>query len=242
MSDLFKAGICNADGCSVEAGQHGAVAPAVEKTIAVEIVSDVICPWCYVAKRQFERAAAILPAGVKLSVHWRPFELNPHMPTEGLDRKIYRSRKFGSWENSRRLDAQVTAAAAQVGLTIRYDLMKSTPNTLNAHRLIWLAEKQRVQDAVVEGLFHAYFAKGRDVGDKEVLVDIAAAGGIDRTTAEAFLAGSEGSDEVADAEMAAQRSGLNGVPTFIIDGRPAFSGAQRADLMLKHMLDALGSS
>jgi predicted DsbA family dithiol-disulfide isomerase len=242
MSDLFKAGICIADGCSVEAGQHRAVAPAVEKTIAVEIVSDVICPWCYVAKRQFERAAANLPAGVKLSVHWRPFELNPHMPTEGLDRKIYRSRKFGSWENSQRLDAQVTAAAAQVRLTIRHDLMKRTPNTFNAHRLIWLAEKQRVQDAVVEGLFQAYFAKGRDVGRKEVLADIAAAGGIDRTTAEAFLAGSEGSDEVADAEMAAQRSGLNGVPTFIIDGRPAFSGAQRADLMLNHVLDALGSS
>jgi predicted DsbA family dithiol-disulfide isomerase len=163
------------------------------------------------------------------------------MPTEGLDRKIYCSRKFGSWENSQRLDGQVTAAA-QVGFTKRHDLMKRTPNTFNAHRLIWLTQKQRVQAAIVEGLFQTYFAKGRDVGDKEVLVDIAAAGGIDRTTAEAFLAGSEGSDEVADAEMTAQRSGLNGVPTFIIDGRPAFSGAQRADLMLKHMLDALGSS
>ena len=242
MSDLFEAGICNAHGCSVEAGQHRAVAPAVENTIPVEIVSDVICPWCYIAKRQFERAAANLPAGVKLSVHWRPFELNPDMPPEGLDRKIYRSRKFGSWENSQRLDAQVRAAAAQVGLTIRHDLMKRTPNTFNAHRLIWLAEKQRVQDAVVEGLFQACFAKGRDVGDKEVLADIAAAGGIDRTTAEAFLTGSEGSDEVADAEMAAKRRGLNGVPTFIIDSRLAFSGAQRADLMLEHMLDALGSS
>lgn len=242
MSDLFEAGMCNADGCSVEAGLRRAVAPAVEKAIPVEIVSDVICPWCYVAKRQFERAAANLSAGVKLSVHWRPFELNPHLPTEGLDRKIYRSCKFGSWENSQRLDAQVTAAAAQVGLTIRHDLMKRTPNTFNAHRLIWLAEKQGAQDAVVEGLFQAYFVKGRDVGDKGVLADVAAAGGIDRTTAEAFLAGSEGSDEVTDAEMAAKRCGLNGVPTFIIDGRFAFSGAQGADLMLEHMLDALGSS
>jgi predicted DsbA family dithiol-disulfide isomerase len=242
MSDLLEAGVYNADGCSVEARQRSTVGPAFEKTISVEIVSDVICPWCYVAKRQFERAAANLPAGVKLAVHWRPFELNPHMPPKGLDRKVYRSRKFGSSEYSQRLDAQVTAAAAQVGLTMRHDLITRMPNTFNAHRLIWLAGKQGVEDAVVEGLFRAYFVEGRDVGDQEVLADVAAGGGIDRATAAAFLAGNEGSDEVLEAEMDAQRRGPNGVPTFIIDGRSAFSGAQRADLMLKHMLDAPGSS
>jgi predicted DsbA family dithiol-disulfide isomerase len=242
MSDFLEAGTCNGDGCCAEAGPRPAVAPSVEpKTISVKIVSDAICPWCYVAKRQLERAAADLPAGVTLSVRWRPFELNPDMPPEGLDRKVYRSRKFRTWEYSQRLDGQVTAAAAQVGLTMRHDLIMRTPNTFNAHRLIWLAEKQGAQDAVVEGLFLAYFVEGRDIGDKEVLAEVAAAGGIDRATAAAFLAGSEGSDEVSGAEMAAQRRGLNGVPTFIINGRPAFSGAQRADVMLKHMQDTLGS-
>ena len=161
------------------------------------------------------------------------------MPVEGMDRVAYRSRKFGSWEYSQKLDAQVTAAAVQAGLTMRHDLIKRTPNTFNAHRLIWLAEQEGVQDAVVEGLFSAYFVEGRDVGDKEVLADLAAAAGIDRARASVFLAGTEGADEVAEAEAASKRSGINGVPTFVINGRPAFSGAQRAELMLAHMLDAV---
>src|SRR5271163_1772995 len=115
------------------------------------------------------------------------------MPPEGLDRVAYRSRKFGSWEHSLRLDAQLTAAASQAGLTMRHDLMKRTPNTFNAHRLRWLAEKEGVQDAVVEGLFSAYFVQGRDVGDKVVLADVAAAAGIDKERALAFLAGTRGS-------------------------------------------------
>lgn len=112
-----------------------------------------------------------------------------------------------------KLDAQVTAAATQAGLTKRHDLMQRTPNTFNAHRLIWLAEKEDVQYAMVEGLFSAYFVEGRDVGDKAVLAEVAAAAGIDNERAIAFLAGTEGSDEVSEAETASQRSGLNGVPT-----------------------------
>jgi predicted DsbA family dithiol-disulfide isomerase len=215
---------------------------AKTKTLSVEIVSDAICPWCYVAKRQFERAVARLPNDVAVSVHWKPFELNPDMPVEGMDRVAYRSRKFGSWEYSQKHDAQVTAAAAQAGLTMRHDLIKRTPNTFNAHRLIWLAEQEGVQDAAVEGLFGAYFVEGRDVGDNGVLADLAAAAGIDRARASVFLAGTEGADEVAKAEAASKRSGMNGVPTFVINGRPAFSGAQRAELMLAHMLDAVGPS
>jgi len=179
---------------------------------------------------------------VAVSVHWKPFELNPDMPVEGMDRVAYRSRKFGSWEYSQKLDAQVTAAAAQAGLRMRHDLMKRTPNTFNAHRLIWLAEQEGLQDAVVEGLFSAYFVEGGDLGDKGVLLDLAAAAGIDRARASVFLAGTEGADEVAEAEAAVKRSGMNSVPTFVINGRPAFSGAQRAELMLAHMLDAVGAS
>jgi predicted DsbA family dithiol-disulfide isomerase len=170
------------------------------------------------------------------------FELNPKMPPEGLDRVAYRSRKFGSWEHSQRLDVQVTAVASQAGLTMRHDLIKRTPNTFNAHRLIWLAEKEGVQDAVVEGLFSAYFVEGRDVGDAKVLAEVAAAAGIDQTRVESFLASSEGAEEVSDAEIASQRSGLNGVPTFIINGQPAFSGALRAELMLAHLMKAAGLS
>ncbi len=243
MTDLLEAGACSADGCTVEARPRASKDSAEKtRTLSVEIVSDAICPWCYVAKRQFERAVARLSGDVAVSVHWKPFELNPDMPVEGMDRVAYRSRKFGSWEYSQKLDAHVTAAAAQAGLTMRYDLMKRTPNTFNAHRLIWLAEQDGVQDAVVEGLFSAYFVEGRDVGDKGVLADLAAAAGIDRARASIFLAGTQGTDEVAEAEAASKRGGMNGVPTFVINGRPAFSGAQRAELMLAHMLDAVRPS
>jgi len=243
MTDLSEAGTCSADGYTGEARPPASKDTAERtKTLSIEIVSDAICPWCYVAKRQFERAVARLPGDVAVSVHWKPFQLNPEMPVEGMDRVAYRSRKFGSREYSQKLDAQVTAAAVQAGLTMRHDLMKRTPNTFNAHRLIWLAEQEGVQDAVVEGLFSAYFVEGRDVGDKGVLADLAAAAGIDRARASVFLAGTEGADEVAEAEAASKRSGMNGVPTFVINGRPTFSGAHRAELMLAHMLDAVGPS
>jgi predicted DsbA family dithiol-disulfide isomerase len=242
MTESLEAVTCTADGCAVDARPVIDARPIdTTKTLHVEIVSDAICPWCYVAKRQFERAVAKLPEDVKLSVQWKPFELNPNMPSEGLDRVAYRSRKFGSWERSQKLDAQVTEAAAQVGLALRHDLMQRTPNTFNAHRLVWLADREGVQDAVIEGLFRAYFVEGRDVGDKTVLAEVAAAAGIDKERAIAFLAGTEGADDVSEAETASHRSGLNGVPTFILNGRPAFSGAQRADLILDHMMKAVGA-
>lgn len=242
MTESLDAVTCTADGCTVDARPVTDARPIdAAKTLHVEIVSDAICPWCYVAKRQFERAVAKLPEDVKLSVQWKPFELNPNMPSEGLDRVAYRSRKFGSWEHSQKLDAQVTAAAAQVGLTLRHDLMQRTPNTFDAHRLVWLADREGVQDAVIEGLFRAYFVEGRDVGDKAVLAEVAAAAGIDKERAIAFLAGTEGADDVSEAETTASRSGLNGVPTFILNGRPAFSGAQRAELILDHMMKAVGA-
>ncbi|MBL0897576.1 MAG: DsbA family oxidoreductase [Reyranella sp.] len=243
MSDFSEVDTCNADGCTIDT-RLAADTELVGRTkaISVDIVSDVICPWCYVAKRQFERAVAGLPSEVKLSVHWVPFELNPNMPREGLDRTAYRSRKFGSWAHSQKLDAQVTAAATQAGLAMRHDLMTRTPNTFDAHRLIWLAGQEGVQDAVVEGLFRAYFVEGRDVGEKAVLEDVAAAAGIDRERVCSFLAGSEGTGEVAAAETGAQRSGMGGVPTFVINGRTAFSGAQRAELMLAHLMKAVGPS
>lgn len=210
------------------------------RALEIDIVSDVICPWCFVGKRQFERALAKIPGDVNVSVRWKPFELNPNMPAEGLDRLDYRTRKFGSLEHSQRLDAQVAAAAAQAGLQMRHDLMKRTPNTFDAHRLIWLAAKEDVQDAMVEALFRAYFAEGRDVGDHAVLADLAVEVGLERRRAEAFLASDEGKEEVSAEELVARRQGVNGVPAFFINGQPAFAGALSAELMLAHMLSALG--
>jgi len=240
MSEVIEGSVCGLDGCSSEAGATTAAKPHTgrQSVVEVEIISDAICPWCFVAKRRFEKAAARLPQGVKLAVHWRPFELNPDMPPEGMDRVAYRSRKFGSWEHSQGLDAQVAAVGAEEGIAFHHERIERTPNTFNPHRLVWLAEREGVQDAVIEAIFRAYFVEGRDIGDRSVLADLAAGAGIARETAEAFLAGDEGADQVRAAESAALRRGVSGVPTFVITGRPAFSGAQRTELMLAHLLDA----
>lgn len=219
-----------------------AMAEPANSTIAVEIVSDAICPWCYVAKRSFEMASSQLPDGVKVSIHWLPFELNPDMPAEGMDRRAYRTAKFGSWEHSSALDRRVAQVASSVGLVMRHDLMQRTPNTIKAHRLIWLAARERLQDSVVEGLFSAYFTQGRDIGDVAVLTDIAAQAGMARARLDAFFAGDEGVEEVTELATAARQSGISSVPTFLIDGQPIISGAKAPRLILEQLLHASQSA
>ena len=202
--------------------------------LRIDIVSDVICPWCYIGKRQLERALATLTQeGLRFSVHWNPFQLNPDMPKEGRDRAAYRAMKFGSAEKSRELDERVAGAAANVGLDFRLDLMLRTPNTLDAHRLIWLAGREGVQDAVMEVVFAAYFTEGRDIGDRDVLADCAAQGGMGRAAVADFLAGDAAAKEMLAADRAAREAGVNGVPSFFLDGYGLYSGAMPADTMVE---------
>jgi predicted DsbA family dithiol-disulfide isomerase len=200
--------------------------------VRIDIVSDAICPWCYIGKRQLERAlAALAQEGLHFSVHWNPFQLNPDMPKEGRDRIAYRAQKFGSAERARELDERVAGAAANVGLSLRQDLMLRTPNTLDAHRLIWLAGREGMQDAVMEAVFAAYFTLGRDIGDREVLADCAAEGGMDRAAVADFLAGEVAAQEMLAADRAAREAGVNGVPSFFLDGYGLYSGAMPAEAM-----------
>jgi predicted DsbA family dithiol-disulfide isomerase len=200
--------------------------------LRIDIVSDAICPWCYIGKRQLERALAMLEAeGLRFSVHWNPFQLNPDMPREGRDRIAYRAEKFGSAERARELDERVSGAAAGVGLQFRTDLMLRTPNTLDAHRLIWFAGREGVQDAVMEAVFAAYFTQGRDIGDRDVLAECAAEGGMDRAAVADFLAGDVAAQEMLAADRAAREAGVNGVPSFFLDGYGLYSGAMPAETM-----------
>ena len=200
--------------------------------LRIDIVSDAICPWCYIGKRQLERAlAALAQEGLHFSVHWNPFQLNPDMPKEGRDRIAYRAQKFGSAERARELDERVAGAAANVGLSLRQDLMLRTPNTLDAHRLIWLAGREGMQDAVMEAVFAAYFTLGRDIGDREMLADCAAEGGMDRAAVADFLAGEVAAQEMLAADRAAREAGVNGVPSFFLDGYGLYSGAMPAEAM-----------
>ena len=196
----------------------------------LDIVSDAICPWCYIGKRQLERALPILAQeGLRFSVHWNPFQLNPEMPREGVDRRAYRMAKFGSWERSQELDARVAEAASAVGLTFHLDRLERTPNTVDAHRLVWLAGEAGVQDAVMEAVFRAYFTEGGDLGDRQLLADCAAAAGMQRDAVLGFLAGEELELEVRDADRVAREAGVNGVPSFFLDGYGLFSGALPAE-------------
>jgi predicted DsbA family dithiol-disulfide isomerase len=200
--------------------------------LRIDIVSDAICPWCYIGKRQLERALATLAhEGLHFSVHWNPFQLNPNMPKEGRDRASYRMMKFGSADRVREMDARVTGAAANVGLDFRLDQIARTPNTLDAHRLIWHAGREDRQDAVVEALFTAYFTQGRDIGDHDVLADCAAEAGMDRAGVADFLAGDVAATEMLAADRAAREAGVNGVPSFFLDGYGLYSGAMPAETM-----------
>jgi predicted DsbA family dithiol-disulfide isomerase len=192
----------------------------------LEIVSDVVCPWCYIGKRRLGEALALLGPEVPLEICWRPYELNPRMPATGMDRETYYERKFGSAEYAGQLLANVAANARDAGIAMDYTKIAVIPNTRTAHRLIWYAGRYDRQDAVVDGLFQAYFVDGRDVGDTQVLTEVAAACGLERGLTERFLAGDEGIDAVEAEERAAHEAGIQGVPAFLLNGRFLFSGAQ----------------
>jgi predicted DsbA family dithiol-disulfide isomerase len=223
---------------SYESEAMSGSAPSLE----LLVFADVICPWCYVGKRRLEKALAMLNETPRISVTWLPFELNPDMPREGMERRLYRMRKFGSWERSHQLDAQLTELGAQEGLGFRYDLMTRTPNTLNAHRLIWLAGQGDHQDAVVEALFVGYFVEGRDIGYPETLADIAAQAGMDRAQTKLFLEGGEGVPEIRKYEDAARAAGITGVPAFIANRRPLFMGAQPPDVIASALQGVLADT
>lgn len=196
--------------------------------LTIDVISDVICPWCFIGKRRLEKALGLL--GQPVSVRWHPFQLNPDMPSEGIDRKSYRIKKFGSWERSQELDAQVATAGQGEGIVFNFDRMTNTPNTIDAHRVIWLAGERGLQDAVVEALFQAYFTDGRDLSDRTTLTAIAVSAGLDQAEVDDLLTGDTGLDIVRAREQEARRLGVSGVPFFVVNGRLSLSGAQPPEL------------
>jgi predicted DsbA family dithiol-disulfide isomerase len=208
--------------------------------LSVDVISDVICPWCYIGKRRLEKAVAALTGSHKVRVRWVPFQLNPQMPNEGISRREYRTKKFGSWERSQALDAQVAAAGEAEGIPFAFDLIERTPNTLDAHRLIWLADQEGVQDTVVEALFRAYFTEGRNISDRRTLLDVVAEAGLDRSRAEAVLTSGGGQEAIREADELARRVRVEGVPFFVVNGKVALSGAQPPEAFLAAFTQALG--
>jgi predicted DsbA family dithiol-disulfide isomerase len=199
--------------------------------ITVDVISDVICPWCWIGKRRLEKA--IFSLGQPVKVRWLPFQLNPTMPKEGISRREYRTRKFGSWERSLELDAQVAAAGKAEGIDFAFDKMERTPNTVDAHRLIWLAEKEGVQDGIVEALFLAYFTDGRDISNRQTLLDVVSEAGLDRSKAESVMNSNEGTEALREADELGRRFRVDGVPFYIVNGKITLGGAQPPEAFLE---------
>jgi predicted DsbA family dithiol-disulfide isomerase len=201
--------------------------------LTIDVISDIICPWCYIGKRRLEKAIAAQDRQHEVRVRWLLFQLNPQMPKEGTNRREYRTKKFGSWERSQELDAKVVAVGKSEGIHFAFERIERTPNTLDAHRLIWLSDKDGVQDAVVEALFRAYFTEGRDISNRQTLIDVVAEAGLDRARAEGVLNSDDGLEAMKEAEELSRRFRVEGVPFFVVNNKITLSGAQQPDSLLE---------
>ena len=207
--------------------------------LSVEIVHDLVCPWCYLGIRRVFRTLARRP-DLLVDVTWRPFLLNPDMPRAGMSRTDYVLRKFGGEERARRMYASITDIGRAEGLMFRFDRLRRTPSSVDAHRLVrWSAGFGRA-DEVVEAVLAAYFADGRDIGDVSVLAAIAASCGLRAASARAFLAGTAEIDAVHAENLRAHRLGINGVPCLVVSGCHAIAGAQEPEV-IERLLDVAAS-
>jgi len=202
------------------------------QTIKLDIMSDPICPWCYIGKAHLDRALES-ERDHPFAIEWHPFQLNPDMPAEGMDRRAYLEGKFGGKEGAVRAYAPVVEHAEKAGLKINFEAMQRTPNTLNAHRLIHWAGIEGRQTAAVSALFKAYFVDARDIGDAEVLADIADGIEMDASVVTRLLATDEDMEDIRKRDAHSREMGINSVPTFIVGGRHAVPGAQPPELWKK---------
>lgn len=190
----------------------------------VDIVSDVVCPWCYIGKRRFEAAAKEFP-DVAFDVHWRPFQLDHTIPAEGIARQTYLSRKFGSPERIAEIYGRISNEGRGEGIAFAFDKIAISPNTLDAHRLLRWAGDAGCQDALKQRLFDLFFIEGANLADRSVLVAAAVSVGLDGTLIEAKLASDDGRTEIQAEIAEAHRIGVTGVPFFILDGSITLPGA-----------------
>jgi predicted DsbA family dithiol-disulfide isomerase len=204
--------------------------------MTIDVVSDVVCPWCYLGEKRLEAALAEAPQEVAL--RWRPYQLDPTIPDGGLDRAEYMEKKFGKSGRLQSVHDDLIRLGVDVGIRFAFDKIKRAPNTLDAHRLIRWANSAGVQGKVVDRLFRAYFVEGRDIGDRAVLIDIGRECGLDAALVERLLAEGADLDLVREEIAQAQAIGVSGVPFFIFAGRLGVPGAQDPSVLLRAMSQA----
>lgn len=204
--------------------------------VKLDILSDPICPWCYIGKANLDRALAKV-GNHPFAIEWHPFQLNPDMPKGGMDRRTYLESKFGGKEAAVKAYAPVAEAAEKAGLVINFEAIKTTPNTLNAHRLIHWAGLEQKQTFIVSALFKAYFVEGCDIGDVDVLADIAESAGLDRAVMHRLLVSDADQQEISDRDAHSRKMGINSVPTFVVAQQHAVPGAQPPELWERVIAD-----
>ncbi len=200
-----------------------------QDVLTIDVVSDVMCPWCYIGKRRLDRAQVMAPE-VEPIVRWRPFQLDATIPTEGMDRQEYLDKKFGR-EQAIEIYKKIYEAGETEGIVFAFDRITKSPNTINAHRLIRWAETGRQQDVVVDRLFDLFFCEGEDIGQDSVLLDAAREAAMDVDLIEDALATDRDVDEVKKEIQLAQDLGVQGVPTFVINRQHVLVGAQPAEML-----------
>ncbi len=208
------------------------------QVLTVEVYSDVVCPWCYVGKRRLEEALESAGRQKSALVFWRPFQLNPTMPKVGMDRRVYLEAKFGGAAEMQVMQDRIAGAGTSAGIEFAFERIARTPNTFDAHRLIWFAQQQSRQDGAVEELFHGYFTEGLDIGDAGVLVSLAGRAGLDGAAVGRFLQSTDGVEAVRQEEARGRQLGIRGVPYFVFNGKTAVSGAQPVETFLSSIEQA----
>lgn len=198
----------------------------------IEVYADIACPWCYIGERRLRNALAQRP-DVAAEFHWRPFQLQPGLPPQGVPWREFAERKFGGWHRVEEVFARLNEAAAGEGITFSPEAIVSAANTRDAHRLILLAAEQGLAWEMADALFAAYFAEGRDLNDEEHLVAVATGVGVDAAAARALLASDRYGDEVEASQQLAGEYGIQGVPFTIFEGRYALPGAYPLDVVLE---------
>ena len=207
-----------------------------DQTLTIDVVSDVVCPWCYLGEKRLEAALAEEPQPV--AVRWRPYQLDPTIPVGGLDRAEYMAKKFGRDGRLQSIHDNLTRLGAELGVPFAFDKIKRSPNTLDAHRLIRWALSAGVQGKVVDRLFEVYFVEGRDIGDRRVLTEIAGECGLDGVLVEKLLDEGADVDLVREEIAEAQAIGVSGVPFFIFAGRLGVPGAQEPSVLRRALAQA----
>ena len=203
--------------------------------LKIDIVSDVVCPWCVIGFINLQKAMTQLSPKVEFEINWKPYELHPEIPENGYDKKLYMQQRFGDLSGKASPYKQIEKIGKSLGFDFNFSKSERIPNTFNAHRLLWKAREFGIQTELSEALFKCYFTEGKDIGSKEVLLEVATKAGMDSKMIQLFLDSKEGGQETADEEMNYIEKSIGAVPTYFINEKYIIQGGQEPETFVSFL-------